>query len=284
MTTASIEVHLAAKKLGTALAADALAVPIAVKNSAGNAATIVLTPDGKVPVDAGAVAGGATEAKQDTIITGLASIDGHVDGAEALLTTIAGKDFATQATLAAILAKIASTPAVPFDIAGDILTRPANTTTYASNDRIENDPAADNVIPHAVDIVGAENGAIVNLTQVRLDSIDTGFANATIRLHVFNSDPTANDGVQTTGDPAVTGGDNAAWNQKKAGWVGSLSGSLVSFNDGARGILYPDGPPVLAVPLETGGTRLWWQLQLLGVSPVPSANSTTFQPRFRGYF
>jgi hypothetical protein len=35
--------------------------------------------------------------------------------------------------------------------------------------------------------------------------------------------------------------------------------------------------------VESGGVRLWWQLQLLGVSPVPSAGQTTFRPTFKGY-
>jgi hypothetical protein len=46
----------------------------------------------------------ATEAKQDSIVTLLTAIDGHVDGLE-------GKDYATQTTLAAILAKLIASPA-----------------------------------------------------------------------------------------------------------------------------------------------------------------------------
>jgi len=47
--------------------------------------------------------GAATSAKQDTII-------GHVDGIETALTTLNAKDFATQTTLAALLAKVIAAP------------------------------------------------------------------------------------------------------------------------------------------------------------------------------
>ena len=161
-----------------------------------------------------------------------------------------------------------------FSILGDLLTRPNNTTTYAGNDSISNDPTAANVTPLTVAIASA-NDEPVNITQIVLDTTDTGFANSTIRLHLFSSDPTASSGVGA--------GDNAAWTQKRGDWMGSLSGSLIGFSDGAKGLLYPDGPPVLIAPVETGGVRLWWQLQLLGVSPVPSAGQTTFRPTFKGY-
>jgi hypothetical protein len=49
---------------------------------------------------AGTIVNPATEDKQDTVITGLSSIDGHVDGVEGLLTSLDGKDFATETTLA----------------------------------------------------------------------------------------------------------------------------------------------------------------------------------------
>lgn len=58
------------------------------------------------PISAAALplpTGAATSAKQDTII-------GHVDGIETALTTLNAKDFATQTTLAALLAKVIAAP------------------------------------------------------------------------------------------------------------------------------------------------------------------------------
>jgi hypothetical protein len=114
----------------------------------------------------------------------------------------------------------------------------------------------------------------VDVTEILLDSTDTGFGGVIVRVHLFTSDPTANSGV--------VGGDNAAWSNKRAGWSGSFSGTMTVFSDGAKGVLTPDGAPVRIMNVETGGKRVWWQIQTLGAA-TPSANSTTFTPRFKGY-
>lgn len=153
------------------------------------------------------------------------------------------------------------------------LTRPADTTAYAANDSISDNATAGSVTANVVTL-SDKNDDPVDLTQVLLDTNDTGFAGASVRLHLFATDPTASSGVGA--------GDNATWTQAKAGWVGSFTGTLTGFSDGARGVLIPDGPSVLIASLETGGKRAWWQLQTLS-AVAPSANSTTFQPRFKGY-
>lgn len=52
--------------------------------------------------------GGATEAKQDTIISGLSSIDGHVDGIEGLLGTSNTNTSATNTSVGTMSAKLPS--------------------------------------------------------------------------------------------------------------------------------------------------------------------------------
>lgn len=158
---------------------------------------------------------------------------------------------------------------------GTALTRPANTTPYTANDSVSDNATAGSVTANVVTISDA-NDDPVNITQVLLQSTDTGpgTAGAFIRLHLFNSDPTASSGVG--------GGDNAAWSNKQAGWVGSFTGQMVAFADGSRGILVPDGPAVLVTTPATGARTFWWQLQTLGAF-TPSTNSTTFTPKFRGY-
>lgn len=66
----------------------------------------------------------ATETKLEAVRAMLASIDGHVDsleattdGLEGALATLNGKDFATQTTAAAILAKLSSDPATQTTLA-----------------------------------------------------------------------------------------------------------------------------------------------------------------------
>jgi hypothetical protein len=157
--------------------------------------------------------------------------------------------------------------------AGSTLTRPANTTAYAANDSISDNSTAGSVTANTV-TVSDTNDDPVNLTEILLNTTDTGFQNVSVRIHIFNADPTASSGV--------VGGDNAAWSNKQNGWVGSMSGTLRAFSDGAKGRLVPDeGNCIICLPVS-GAKTLYWQLQTLGAA-TPSASSTTFTPRFKGF-
>lgn len=157
---------------------------------------------------------------------------------------------------------------------GSTLTRPTNTTPYTANDSISDNGTAASVTANTVTLSDT-NDAPVGISMVELHSTDTGIGGKNVRIWVYNSDPTASSGVQA--------GDNAAFSNKKAGFVGTLSGTMRSFSDGARGLLAPDDglAAILAAP-ESGGKRFWWQLQTLS-DFTPSANSTTFIPKFKGF-
>lgn len=58
------------------------------------------------PAQSVSISGGATEAKQDTMITELQGVNTELDSQTTLLTSLDGKDFATETTLAALNAKI----------------------------------------------------------------------------------------------------------------------------------------------------------------------------------
>jgi hypothetical protein len=223
-----------------------------------------------VNVDACALASGAaTAAKQPALGTAgtpsadVLTVQGASGGTTIPVTAQAGTSEIGRINIKHVMA------------AGSAMVRPANTTSYTANDSISDNATAGNVTPNVVTISDT-NDDPVNLTQVLLQSTDTalGVAAATIRLHLFDNNPTASSGV--------VGGDNAAWSNKQAGWVGSFSGQMVPFSDGSRGVLVPDGPPVLAVSPASGARTLWWQLQTLSAF-TPSGNSTTFTPKFRGY-
>jgi hypothetical protein len=154
-----------------------------------------------------------------------------------------------------------------------VLTRPANTSTYAAADSISDNTTAGSVSALPV-TVSDTNDNPVNIIEILLDCSDTGFSAASMRVHFFAADPTASSGVQ--------GGDNAAYSQKRAGWVGSFSGIMMGFFDGCRGVLTPDGPAVKIANVESGGIRLWWQLQILSAA-TPAGNSSVFTPTFKGY-
>ena len=158
---------------------------------------------------------------------------------------------------------------------GSTLTRPANTTAYSANDSVSDNGTAGSVTANTVTISDL-NGNPVALTRVRLATTDTGpaTAGATFEMWLFRSDPTANSGVG--------GGDNAAYSQKQAGFVGRLSGTFPSgFSDGSVAVLTPVEGTVSIANAGDGALTLWWQLRTL-TAFTPSANSTTFIPTFEG--
>lgn len=153
------------------------------------------------------------------------------------------------------------------------LTRPANVTAYAVNDSIS-DNATIGSVTALVATVSDINDDPVYITEIIADTNDTGLAaGALIRGYLYNSNPTAGSGVKA--------GDNAAFSNNKAGFVGSFTGSFRAFADGGKARLLPeDGYPVIANP-SSGGLNLWVQYQTLSIF-TPSANSTTIDGRIKG--
>jgi hypothetical protein len=157
--------------------------------------------------------------------------------------------------------------------AGTALTRPANTTAYTANDAISDNGTAGSVTAKSI-TVSDVNDDTVTLERMRLVSTDTGIQGKSVRAFLYNSDPTANSGVQA--------GDNTAFSNKMAGFIGSMSGTFRTFSDGAVAVLVPDeGSRIICAP-GTGARTVWWQLQALDAF-TPSANSTTFTPTLEGF-
>jgi len=162
---------------------------------------------------------------------------------------------------------------------GTTLTRPANTTAYAAGDSISDNGTAGSVAALPMTI-SAENDAPVTLTEIELDTNDTGLAAGTqIDVFIYNSDPTLNSGVG--------GGDNAAFSNKKAGFTARFRGTFTAFSDGGKARCRPvDGDnntmPVSVIFPESGGKRVWLQYKAV-TGFTPSANSTTIIPRAKGF-
>lgn len=174
-----------------------------------------------------------------------------------------------------------------FSAAFTTVTRPANTTAYSAGDSISNNATAGSVTALSA-TVSDTNDDPITLTDILITSTDTGLAGKRIRAYVYNSDPTANTGV--------VGGDNAAFSNKVAGYVGSFSGVLeTGFSDGTVGRLIPSYNDSTASPSQnasaggvmvvkpgSGAKTLWVQYQTLDAF-TPSANSTTITGTVRGY-
>lgn len=174
-----------------------------------------------------------------------------------------------------------------FAVAFTTLTRPANTTAYTAADSISNNATAGSVTALTA-TVGDVNDDPLTLTHLLLHTTDTGFAGKRIRAVIYNSDPTASSGVG--------GGDNAAFSNKKAGYVGSMSGVMeTGFSDGSVGRLVPAFNDTTTAPAQnaaaggfiickpsSAGKALWVQYQAMDAT-TPSANSTTFIGTIHGY-
>jgi hypothetical protein len=167
------------------------------------------------------------------------------------------------------------------------LTRPANTTAYSGGDSISDNATAASVTALSATVSDVNDDPIF-ISEILISSTDTGLAGKRIRAYLFNADPTANTGVG--------GGDNAAYSQKRAGYIGSCSGVLESgFSDGTVGRLVPsfaDGAAAgsahamaggFVVTKPTSGAKtLFIQYQAVDAF-TPSANSTTIIATARGW-
>lgn len=167
------------------------------------------------------------------------------------------------------------------------LTRPANTTAYTAADSISDNATAGSVIALSAS-VSDTNDDPITLTEILVSSTDTGLAGKRIRAYLFNSDPTASSGVGA--------GDNVAYSQKKAGYIGAMSGVLeTGFSDGTVGRLVPsfnDGAAASTPNAAAGGfivtkptsgaKTIFVQYQAID-GFTPSANSTTIIGTARGF-
>jgi hypothetical protein len=174
-----------------------------------------------------------------------------------------------------------------FSAAFSTLTRPANTTAYAAGDSISDNATAGSVTALSATISDVNDDPIF-ISEILINSTDTGLAGKRIRAYLYNSDPTASTGVG--------GGDNAAFANKKAGYIGSFSGVLeTGFSDGAVGRLVPAFNDTTTAPSQnapaggfivtkptSGAKTLFIQYQTLDAF-TPSANSTTIIGTARGW-
>jgi hypothetical protein len=169
-----------------------------------------------------------------------------------------------------------------FSAAFSTLTRPANTTAYTAADSMSDNATAGSVTALSATISDVNDDPIF-ISEILVHSTDTGLAGKKLRAYLFNSDPTANSGV--------SGGDNAAYSQKKAGYIGAFMGYMeTGFSDGTVGRLVPSynetnysqaGGFVVTKPTSSART-LYIQYQAAEAF-TPSANSTTIIGTARGW-
>ncbi len=147
--------------------------------------------------------------------------------------------------------------------------RPANTTPYASGGLVANSTTAASVTPlswNAAARVAAGTGMV---RRARLKTSSTSVANASFRLHLYATDPSAATGI--------TNGDNGAWLTKHAGWMGSFDITVDKvFSDAAAGIGLPTVGSEHNFALASGQT-IWGLLEARAAYTPTSAETFTVE-------
>ncbi len=88
-------------------------------------------------------------------------------------------------------------------------TRPSNTTAYTSGDLVANNTSGGSVAAMQFTVEVAQ-GRALKLVSVKLETDNTDAGDATFRLHLHASDPTA------------TNGDNGVWLTTESTYIGSV--------------------------------------------------------------
>lgn len=103
-------------------------------------------------------------------------------------------------------------------VTSNTITRPNDTTAYASGDLVANNTTAGSVTPFSWN-VGAFRGT--KIWRVGIAKSSTSVTNAAYRVHIYNDSPT------------VANGDNGAWSSTRARYVGfvDVAAPAAAFSD-----------------------------------------------------
>lgn len=111
-------------------------------------------------------------------------------------------------------------------IASGTVTRPADTTAYASGDLVANSTTAGSVVPITLSNLCNGPGQSAQIRRVRLRTSSTSVTNASFRVHLFS-----------TATITAANGDNGAFSvSAAAGYLGQVDVTVgQAFTDGAVG-------------------------------------------------
>ncbi len=116
-------------------------------------------------------------------------------------------------------------------------TRPSDTTQYTSGDLVANSTTAGSVVVMPFTVIVAQ-GRAMKIKTVKLETTSTTATNATFRLHLYATDPTA------------TNGDNGVWLTTESTYIGFVTlDALLAFSD-----------EIASVTVMSDDTSLYWRL------------------------
>ena len=153
---------------------------------------------------------------------------------------------------------VAVTAAAPLPVgltidAGATFTTPAGTSGYTSGQLIANSATAGAVAPLSF-AVCRQAGGTGMVRRARIKTTDTGFAGATVRLHLYRDSPTA------------ANGDHAAWSSTESVWLDDIDVTLDhAFSDPAeKGIGAPAHGVEINFDCAAGAQTLYGLLEARG--------------------
>lgn len=151
----------------------------------------------------------------------------------------------------------------PAIVTAPVMTRPADTVTYAAGDLIANSTAAGSVTPITIAAARAIN-APTQFRRMRISSNDPAWAtaNAIIRVHLFR------------GLPVPANGDNGAFLTPIANYVGRMDVTMDRLmSDGSHGAGAPStGGEITSMPAD--GTVNWFALLEARTTVTPASGRT----------
>jgi hypothetical protein len=149
-------------------------------------------------------------------------------------------------------------------LAAAAMTRPADTTAYASGDLVANSTTAGSVAP--IQVLGAARvaGEGGRIAGVKLHKSGTGVANAAFRVHYFRA------------TVAVANGDNAAWVPAvMTNYIGSVDVTVDRVGTAGAVGFAQVADPGLFFDLPDGATTLFALIEARGAYTPASAEVFT---------
>ena len=110
-------------------------------------------------------------------------------------------------------------------LTSNTITRPADTTAYASGDLVANSTTAGSVTPFSFTNAVRFPGGSVRVERCRIQKSGSSTTNASFRVHIYSGTPAS-----------IANGDNGAWSTSIAGYIGAFDVTLDrAFTNGAEG-------------------------------------------------
>lgn len=154
------------------------------------------------------------------------------------------------------------------------ITRPADTTPYASGDLVANNVTAGSVTAIALSGATINPGGKGRVERVRLSKTNVVVTNASFRVHLFTVSPVT-----------FANGDNGAFSSDGvAGYLGYCDVTVgQAFTDGSQGVGVPSSGSGIAYEAMTGTSGLYVVLEARGAYTPTSAEIFTVKAEVSRY-